>query len=100
MPKADWHHLYDTKRWKARRLFQLGEHPLCAMCMQAGKIAAATVADHIVPHKGNEELFYEGELQSLCVTCHNAGKQRQEHRGLAQGCDASGNPLDSSHHWN
>ena len=32
----------------------------------------ATVADHIIPHKGNLELFWdEGNLQALCKSCHD-----------------------------
>jgi len=65
-------------RWrKARRLF-LNENPLCALCPQP-----ATVVDHKVPHRGNEELFWdESNWQSLCTKCHNR-KTMKEKRGIA-----------------
>lgn len=100
MARSDWHHLYDTKRWKALRLYQLGMEPLCRLCKQVDRITAATVADHVIPHKGDVDLFFDGDnLQSLCKTCHDVTKSRQEHRGYVGGCDASGMPLDDKHHW-
>jgi 5-methylcytosine-specific restriction enzyme A len=101
MPKADWHHLYDLKRWKAIRLYRLGIEPLCRLCNAAGKLTPACVVDHIIPHKGNVELFFDLEnTQSLCRTCHDGTKQKLEKTGIERGCDARGNPLSSSHHWN
>ena len=42
-------------------------------------VEAATVVDHIVPHKGDEARFHDlNNLQSLCATCHNSVKQRIE----------------------
>lgn len=100
MGKADWHHLYDTKRWKALRLLQLGREPLCRLCKEADRLCPATVADHITPHKGDVTLFFDAtNLQSLCKPCHDGTKQRAEHRGHTQGCDAAGMPLDARHHW-
>jgi len=98
--KADWHHLYDTARWKQMRRAQLQREPLCRMCKQRGVVRAATVADHEVPHKGDERLFFDAEnLQSLCDDDHTVTKARQEHRGYLQGCDAAGMPLDPKHRW-
>lgn len=94
MPKADWHYLYDTKRWKALRLYHMGTEPICRMCKQVDRITPVAVVDHVKPHKGDIELFFDDtNLQSLCVTHHNATKQRQEHRGHEQGCDATGIPM-------
>lgn len=100
MAKSDWHHLYDTKQWKALRLYQLGAEPLCRLCKQAEKLTPACIADHVVPHKGDRALFFDRDnLQSVCKTCHDGTKQKQEHRGYVQGCDASGVPMDALHHW-
>lgn len=41
-------------------------------------VTPATVADHVVPHKGNEELFWCGEVQSLCKSCHDGPVQQME----------------------
>ena len=101
MGKADWHHLYDTKRWKALRLLLLGREPTCRLCRQRDRLTAACVVDHRQPHKGDVTLFYdESNLHSLCKTCHDGTKQRQEHRGFAQGVGADGRPLDPGHRWN
>ncbi|MGP9834221.1 HNH endonuclease [Marinobacter sp. NSM] len=97
-----WRHLYNRKEWKALRRDQLTKEPLCRYCQQQGKVEAATVADHIVPHKGDEALFFDADnLQSLCATHHDASKQKAEKRGVAEvGSDTTGAPLDPSHHWN
>lgn len=43
---------------------------------------AATVVDHIIPHRGNEELFWdEDNWQGLCKRCHDR-KTWREKRGL------------------
>lgn len=82
------------------RLAQLQREPLCCMCKQRDQVKAATVADHVIPHKGDERLFFdENNLQSLCDDDHTITKARQEHRGHLQGCDASGLPLDPNHAW-
>ena len=40
--------------------------------MEQGDVVAATVVDHIVPHKGNEAFMWdESNYQSLCKTCHD-----------------------------
>ena len=62
---------YDARWRKARKAF-LQRHPLCAECLKAGRLIPATVVDHIVPHRGNQALFWdEGNWQPLCAACHN-----------------------------
>jgi len=71
------------------------------MCKQDGRLTAATVVDHITPHKGDQVLFWDkGNWQSLCVTHHNAYKQKLENSGFAGGCDESGMPIEVNHYWN
>lgn len=53
---------------------QLRSEPLCAFCLRDGKATHARVADHIKPHKGDEGLFWNGRLQSLCKPCHDSEK--------------------------
>jgi 5-methylcytosine-specific restriction endonuclease McrA len=74
---------------------------ICVYCYQVGKIARAEITDHIKPHKGNYELFWdESNWQPLCKACHDSVKAKEESRGYAQGCGADGMPLDSNHFWN
>lgn len=62
---------YDT-RWEKCRLIFLRTHPLCAECKREGRVASAAVVDHIKPHKGNQELFWnETNWQPLCKECHD-----------------------------
>ncbi len=63
---------YDSRWRKARSRF-LKIHPLCERCKVQGKYVKATVVDHIVPHRGDEELFWdERNWQSLCKPCHDS----------------------------
>lgn len=56
---------------KASKAF-LSAHPLCARCMAEGRYRKATVVDHIVPHRGDELLFWDrGNWQALCKKCHD-----------------------------
>lgn len=96
-----WRHLYKTAAWQRLRGSQLAQEPLCRYCSEMGRTTAATVCDHIEPHKGDEALFFDPcNLQSLCKQCHDSVKQREEHLGVRIGADASGYPLDPKHHWN
>lgn len=62
---------YDSRWQKARKIF-LSKNPLCVSCMKEGRITPATVVDHIIPHKGDYELFWdESNWQALCKKCHD-----------------------------
>lgn len=74
----EWKHLYDTRAWKTRRRKQLTKQPLCESCLAEGRTTLATVADHIQDHKGDTVLFYDGELQSLCASCHSKKTIREQ----------------------
>ena len=62
---------YGSAWQKARKKF-LTAHPLCVMCQQEGKYVKATVVDHIIPHRGDQKLFWDtSNWQSLCEHHHN-----------------------------
>ncbi len=65
------------------------------MFLAEGRTTAATVADHVTPHRGDPELFWYGALQSLCATFHSRFKQSQEKGGTKHlaGCGVNGEPL-------
>lgn len=90
-------HLYNDRRWRAIRANQLLAHPLCKMCFDLGKVMLATVADHVVPHRGDYYLFWNGELQSLCETCHNSDKQKLEAKGYTDRIGSDGFFVDPNH---
>ena len=67
------------------------------MCLKDGSINAATIADHIEPHKGDQQKFFFGELQSLCKLHHGSAKKREEARGYSSQIGADGCPVDPRH---
>lgn len=86
--------LYGRAWGKARASF-LSEHPLCVYCDRMGKVVAASVVDHITPHKGDLTLFWDRDnWQALCKLCHDSIKQREESGAPVIGFDAQGNPLE------
>ena len=89
--------MYGLERWRKRSKRQLREHPLCAKCLAKGLVVAAKIADHVVPHKGDPTLFWEGDLQSLCARCHNSTKALEEFHGYSSDIDADGWPTDPAH---
>lgn len=92
--------LYGTA-WRRFRKRFLQEHPLCVMCEQQGLLTGATVVDHIIPHRGDLELFWrDGNHQALCKTHHDSAKQRAEKSGGVVGCTLEGVPIDPRHPWN
>lgn len=99
MIKHEYSYLYKTYRWQKIRKAHMAQQPLCVMCEQQGKLVLGKICDHIIPHKGNEELFFNGKLQSLCKLHHDSTKQRMEARKIEIGGDVSGQPIDKNSHW-
>ena len=60
-------------RWRKARKHFLKLHPLCKKCREQGRFVKAEVVDHIVPHRGDEKLFWdESNWQALCKRCHDS----------------------------
>ena len=95
-----WRRWYWTARWRRIASHHKRNEPLCRMCKANGLITIATECDHVVPHKGDPELFWNGELQSLCRPCHARDKQGEEARGYSSAVDADGFPMDPRHPFN
>ena len=59
-------------RWRKARIAFLQRNPLCVECMRKGVLTPATVVDHIIPHRGDKDLFWNEEnWQPLCKSCHD-----------------------------
>lgn len=85
-----WVKWYKTSNWHRLRYRVLSRNPLCKFCGSKGLIVEASVVDHINPHKGDINKFFDiNNLQSLCAHCHNSTKQRLEKSGEF-GCDING----------
>lgn len=76
--------------WRRARSSFLMEHPLCEECLRKGRTTPATVVDHIIPHKGNRDLFWDDEnWQALCKPCHDR-KTAKEDGGFGNGEQSNG----------
>ena len=89
--------LHGTERWRRLAKLQLRMHPLCALCEPQGRITAAQVADHVIPHHNDATLFWQGALQSLCLSCHNRTKKVMEAGGRITGADGWPLGKDNGH---
>ena len=80
-------------------------------CLAEGRLTRATVVDHIVPHRGDRQLFWDqGNLAGCCKPCHDRktvadgrwGPRRDTEPKPRRvfGCDIHGMPLDPEHPWN
>ena len=71
---------YGSLWQKASKTF-LQTHPLCVECMKQGRYTKATVVDHIVPHRGDQKLFWDkSNWQSLCRHHHNVKTGHEDSR--------------------
>ncbi|HTE42413.1 MAG TPA: HNH endonuclease signature motif containing protein [Steroidobacteraceae bacterium] len=63
------------------RLFR--EHPLCAICIAAGRVRAATIRDHIKAlAEGGQDV--EENTQGLCQGCSDTKTKGESRRGRSQ----------------
>jgi len=63
-----------TREWSTYSKARLRRHPLCVDPAKRHPLraTAATLTDHIIPHKGDQTLFWDpNNHQSLCDECHN-----------------------------
>ena len=74
---------YD-RRWRKYRASYLHLHPVCVQCLALDDPTPATVVDHIIPHKGNRDLFWESSNhQPLCKTHHDQKTARETFGAIA-----------------
>ncbi|WP_412063993.1 HNH endonuclease [Rhizobium sp. SYY.PMSO] len=77
-----WRAWYKTSRWQKLRMSVLVRDLFTCQMKGCGRIEADTsqlVADHKIPHHGDEALFWdENNLQCLCKPCHDKLKQKEE----------------------
>lgn len=109
-----WRRLYKLAAWKRLAGAQKAAEPLCATCLSLGRVNDGSlngsgapqedarrryvVADHIIPHRGNEALFFDPDnLQTLCPDHHDRDKQIEEIKGYSERRGADGWPIDPHH---
>ena len=58
--------------WRRAARRHLKRNPICVGCFRKNIIEPARVVDHIQPHAGNSERFWDvNNWQALCIRCHN-----------------------------
>lgn len=69
------HEWYNSGWWKRVRARVLIAQPICRACRDEW----AAEVDHIVPHRGDYDLFHDpANLQGLCGRCHKQKTARGE----------------------
>lgn len=64
--------LYSLPRWKREAHAFLTRNPLCVDCLDLGAVVPATDVDHMLPHRGNRQRFFDrSNWQALCHPCHS-----------------------------
>lgn len=69
-------------KWREARAAYLKAHPLCVYCAKVGRVTAAEVVNHKIPHRGDQVLFWSREnWESLCKRHHDSDAQIAEKSG-------------------
>jgi 5-methylcytosine-specific restriction protein A len=65
--------------WQKARAEHLYNNPVCVMCDAEGIVRIATVVDHIDPHRGNMDVFWDmARWRSLCKPHHDSDSQKKD----------------------
>ncbi len=67
------------RRWREARIAYLTVHPWCVACLERdGDQVVATEVDHVEPHRGDADRFWnQDNWQSLCKSCHDHKTARE-----------------------
>ena len=80
-----------TSRWDKAAATYKRDNPLCIGCEAVDRVELAKVVDHIIPHKGDQSLFWDkANWQPCCAKHHDIVKQqleRQYEQGLLNASD-------------
>ncbi len=67
------------RKWQSARESFLRQNPLCVDCLKEGRYEPATVVDHVIPHKGDQRLFWDRtNWAALCKPHHDAKTARDD----------------------
>lgn len=93
-------------KWRKARAAYLAANPLCVECYRVGRLTPSTEVDHIIAHKGNNDLFWSrSNWRAICKVCHNAKTGRIDggfgnaRKIASYGHGIDGMPVDAGHHW-
>jgi 5-methylcytosine-specific restriction protein A len=60
--------------WQRLSKAFLADHPLCECddCKAGGLVTPAEVVDHVIPHRGNQRLFWDrSNWRAMSKRCHD-----------------------------
>jgi 5-methylcytosine-specific restriction protein A len=67
------------RRWQVSSKAYLAKHTECVECRRQGLLSVSEVVDHIVPHRGDMQIFWlRSNWQALCKACHDRKTARGE----------------------
>lgn len=66
------------RKWQTARRAFLADHPFCVDCETEGQQTLATEVDHIVPHRGDRDLFWDRTNWASRCKPHHSAKTRRE----------------------
>lgn len=79
-PRGGTVDIYQTPEWKAASKDYLQQHPLCVTCLAEERTEPSTLVDHVIPHRGNMQLFWDPEnWQAQCASCHSKKTAKEVH---------------------
>jgi 5-methylcytosine-specific restriction enzyme A len=68
------------------RASYLAKNPLCVCCAKEKRVEPATELDHITPHRGDQQLFWDkSNWQGLCKTHHSRKTATEDSRFAPRG---------------
>lgn len=68
-----------NRKWVNARAAYLRTHSLCEECKKTDRLTKAECVDHIIPHQGDMQLFWDSlyNWQALCRRCHSAKTMKE-----------------------
>jgi 5-methylcytosine-specific restriction protein A len=83
------------RQWEVQAAVYRAEHPLCVGCEAVGRVVACELVDHVVPHDGDYDRFWDqANWQAACRWHHDRIKQTLERRYRAGDLPAEAMRLD------
>ena len=68
-----------TWRWAKASKTHLNRSPICIGCEAVGRVEPAVLVDHVEPHEGDQDKFWNTSMwQSCCRWHHDSIKQSLE----------------------
>lgn len=70
--------LYKLAAWRKASRAWLRNNPICVDCDELGLVVLASEVDHVAPHRGDRQKFWDrSNWQSLCKPCHSRKTARE-----------------------